>query len=72
MPAWRACWTLLMALGWKTRLRPLSRKGLELRSDVVLMSPCNCEFCFHGIDHRETKWCFPVGALMWVFTRAAS
>ena len=29
--------------------------------DVVLMSPCNCEFCFHGIDHRETKWCFPIG-----------
>ena len=30
--------------------------------DVVLMSQCNCEFCFHGIDHRETKWCFPIGS----------
>ena len=29
------------------------------RGDVVLMSPCNCEFCFHGMDHQETKWCFP-------------
>jgi hypothetical protein len=23
----------------------------------VLMAPCNCEFCFHGLDHKETKWC---------------
>ena len=41
-------------------LEPPPRRGQShRRGDVVLMSPCNCEFCFHGIDHQETKWCFP-------------
>ena len=62
MAARRACLTSSMALvsrTWAAKHDRLGRVRSNRSGDVVLMSQCECEFCFHGIDHQETKRCFP-------------